>query len=50
MYDYSKLLGRLRELGHTQADLADAIGIHFTTLTKKLKNTLQFYFSSRMQN
>ena len=36
-FDYSKLLGRMREYGYTQETLADAIGINESTLNSKLK-------------
>ena len=42
-FNYSKLLGRIRECGFTQADLADAIGISKVTLSAKLNN--QYYFT-----
>ncbi len=37
-YDYSKLLGRMRELGKTQELLARGIGINPATLNLKLNN------------
>lgn len=36
-FDYSKLLGRMREYGFTQETLAAAIGINESTLNSKLK-------------
>lgn len=42
-FNYSKLLGRIRECGFTQARLAKAIGINKSTLSAKLNN--QFSFS-----
>ena len=41
-YDYSKLLGRMREYHHTQETLAKAIGINESTLNSKLKNKTYF--------
>ncbi len=41
-YDYSKLLGRLREMGLTQSDLAGKIGISVATLNQKFKNKTEF--------
>lgn len=41
-YDYSKLLGRIREKGYTQKSLAEAIGIHPATLNLKLANKTEF--------
>ena len=38
MFDYSKLLGRMRELGYTQEKLAREIGINESTLNAKLNN------------
>ena len=38
MFDYSKLLGRMRELGYTQEKLAKAIGVNESTLNAKLNN------------
>ena len=43
-FNYSKLLGRIRECGFTQATLAKAIGINKGTLSAKLNN--QNYFLS----
>ena len=42
-FNYSKLLGRIRECEYTQAALADAIGISKVTLSAKLNN--QYYFT-----
>lgn len=42
MYNYSKLLGLMREKGITQEELAKQIGISSTTLNKRLKNNSQF--------
>ena len=38
MFNYSKLLGRMRELGYTQEKLAKAIGLNESTLNAKLNN------------
>ena len=43
-YNYSKLLGRMREFGFTQDDVANHIGINATTLSLKLNN--KSYFSA----
>ena len=43
-FNYSKLLGRIRECGFTQEQLAKAIGIHKGTLSAKLNS--QNYFTS----
>lgn len=42
MYNYSKLLGKMREKGFTQSDLAKNIGINTITLNQKLKNNSEF--------
>lgn len=44
-FNYAKLLGRIRECGFTQEQLAKAIGISKGTLSAKLNN--QFYFYSK---
>ena len=36
MFDYSKLLGRLKEKGLTQDKFAELLGMSGTTLSKKL--------------
>lgn len=41
-YNYSKLLGRMREYGVTQEKLAKAIGINKATLSFKLNNRNEF--------
>ena len=41
-YNYSKLLGRLKECKLTQAELAEKIGKHITTLSAKLNNKNAF--------
>lgn len=40
--DYSKLLGRIKECGMTQEDLASVIGVSATTLSFKLNNKAFF--------
>ena len=42
MYNYSKLLGAMREKGITQDALAQRIGLNSATLNQKLKNNSQF--------
>ncbi len=42
MYDYSKLLGIMKEQNITQETLAKSIGVSETTLNKKLNNNSQF--------
>lgn len=44
-FNHSKLLGRIREYGFTQAELAKAIGMSKATLSSKLNN--QFYFTAK---
>ena len=44
-FNHSKLLGRIRECGFTQEQLAKAIGMSKTTLSAKLNN--QFYFTAK---
>lgn len=41
-YDYSKLLGRMRELGFTQEKLAKAIGISECSMNFSLNNKRNF--------
>lgn len=41
-FNYSKLLGRMRECGFTQKQLAKAIGISKATLSAKLNNHFSF--------
>lgn len=41
-FDYSKLLGRIRERGMTQEILAHKIGINAATLSVKLNNKAFF--------
>lgn len=44
-FNHSKLLGKIRECGFTQEQLAEAIGVSKTTLSGKLNN--QFYFTAK---
>lgn len=41
-FNYSKLLGRMRECGLTQKDVADHIGVSATTLSQKLNHKARF--------
>jgi DNA-binding XRE family transcriptional regulator len=41
-FNYSKLLGRMRECGFTQEQLAKAIGINKGTLSAKINNRFSF--------
>ena len=41
-FNYSKLLGRMKECGFTQEQLAKAIGINKATLSGKLNNRYSF--------
>lgn len=41
-YDFSKLLGRIKEYGYTQESLANAIGKDKSTLCSKLNNKGEF--------
>ena len=41
-FDYSKLLGRIREYGYTQKNLAIAIGMSVSQLNQCLKNKSNF--------
>ena len=41
-FDYSKLLGRIKEKGFTQETFAKAIGISVSTLSLKLSNKAYF--------
>ena len=41
-YNYSKLLGRIRECGITQEQLAKAIGKNKSTISSKLNNQFSF--------
>ena len=42
-FNYSKLLGRFREYGFTQKDIAERIGISHVTLSLKLNGKAQFH-------
>ena len=42
MYDYSKLLGRIKECGFTQETLAKRIGIAESSMCLKLNNKADF--------
>lgn len=41
-YNYGKLLGKMKEIGVRQEDLAKEIGINPASLNKKLHNDTQF--------
>lgn len=41
-FDYSKIKGKIRELGLTQLDYADYLGITGTTLTLRFQNKRPF--------
>ena len=41
-YNYSKLLGRIKECGFTQETLASAIGMNKSTLSSKLNGRYPF--------
>lgn len=41
-FDYSKLLGRIKEKGYTLQTFAKAIGISLSTLSLKLSNKAYF--------
>lgn len=47
--DYSKLLGRIKEKGYTQKDIAEKIGISESHLCQKLLGRYAFK-QSEMQN
>ena len=42
VFDYSKLLGRIKECGFTQESLAEHIGITESTMCLKLNNKANF--------
>lgn len=42
-FNYSKLLGRIRERGLTQEKIAQSIGISVATMSQKLNNKAYFY-------
>lgn len=41
-FDYSKLLGRIREYGYTQKTIADAVGMSITQMNQCLNNKYNF--------
>ena len=41
-FDFSKLLGRIKEFGYTQESLAEEIGISKVTMSLKLNNKAFF--------
>lgn len=41
-FDYSKLLGRIREFGYTQKTLANAVNMSVSQLNQCLKNKSNF--------
>ena len=41
-FDYSKILGRIKECGFNQTKLAKQIGISVSTLSEKLNNKYAF--------
>lgn len=41
-YNYSRLLGRMKECGETQESVAKAINISVSSLNQKLKNRRDF--------
>ena len=41
-FNYSKLLGKIKECGYTQEILADKIGIAISTMSAKLNNRNAF--------
>lgn len=41
-FDFSKLLGRIKEFGYTQERLAEEIGMAKTTMNLKLNNKASF--------
>lgn len=41
-FDYSKLLGLMREKGETQQSIADKIQINIATFNTRLKNNSEF--------
>lgn len=42
VYDYSKLLGRIRECGFSQVEVADAVPMSASQLNLKLNNKMEF--------
>lgn len=43
MYNYGKLLGKIKENGFTLESLAKKIGINVSTLSKKINNKSEFH-------
>ncbi len=43
MYDYNKLLGRVKEKGYTLDALSKDIGVNVATLSKKVNNKSEFH-------
>jgi len=41
-FDYSKLKGKIKEIYGTQTEFANAIGLSFVSVSKKLNNLRQF--------
>lgn len=41
-FDYSKLLGKIKECGYTQKSLSEAVGIGEGTMSLKLNNESSF--------
>ena len=48
-FNYSKLLGRMKECGFTQEKLAKEVGISVTTMSQKLNNKAHFYHPEMMK-
>lgn len=42
MFDYSKLLGRIKEICGTQKAFADALGMSLSSLSMRLNNKQEF--------
>lgn len=42
-FNYSKLLGRMKEFGYTQEKLSQIVGISVGTISQKLNNKAYFY-------
>lgn len=41
-FDYRKLKGRIKEMYGTQNEFAEAVGLSFVSISKKLNNLRQF--------
>lgn len=41
-FDYRRLKGRIKEMYGTQNELAEAVGLSFVSISKKLNNLRQF--------